>query len=289
MNFKFIKRGVVLATLLASLLAPQVSAAESFVTTKQALPKEISLNGLTTKTIDSKAFVTTEDGVALVRECDSEESNLVGKVFEKSLVKILEKGKEWTKIESGNVVGYVETGKLITGKKAVVQIKKCVEQAYLGVNIYTLTEEQMEAAFVDGETVEEEKIRLAEEEAKRIEAEKEASRKKGEEIVSYAQQFIGNPYVYGGTSLTRGTDCSGFVMGVYRHFGVSLPRTSYQMRKVGRAVQYSDMQPGDIVCYSGHVGIYAGNGKIVNAIDEQRGINLSNAGYKRIITIRRIF
>ena len=78
-------------------------------------------------------------------------------------------------------------------------------------------------------------------------------------------------------------------MGVYRHFGVSLPRTSYSMRRVGTAVSYSDIQPGDIVCYSGHVGIYAGNGKIVNAIDEQRGINLSNATYKKIITIRRIF
>ena len=78
-------------------------------------------------------------------------------------------------------------------------------------------------------------------------------------------------------------------MGVYKHFGVSLPRTSYSMRRVGKAVSYRDIQPGDIVCYSGHVGIYAGNGKIVNAIDERRGINLSNATYKKIITIRRIF
>ena len=246
--------------------------------------------------VSGKSFVTIAEDAALVMESADENSAMAGKVYRDSVVKITERDASWSKIESGNVVGYVKTESLITGKDAVAYAKVILTEAYPETDVLTLTQEEIDGVFSVGETAEEEQARLAAEEAARvaaeqarIEAEKEASRQKGQDIVEYAKQFIGNPYVYGGTSLTRGTDCSGFVMGVYRHFGVSLPRTSYSMRRVGTAVSYSDMQPGDIVCYSGHVGIYAGNGKIVNAIDEQRGINLSNAHYKKIITIRRIF
>ena len=89
--------------------------------------------------------------------------------------------------------------------------------------------------------------------------------------MDFAKQFIGNPYVWGGTSLTNGADCSGFVQSVYAHFGFSLPRTSTAQRGVGRAVSYAEAQPGDIICYNGHVGIYAGNGQIVNAQDPAHG------------------
>ena len=246
--------------------------------------------------VSGKSFVTIAEDAALVMESADENSAMAGKVYRDSVVKITERDASWSKIESGNVVGYVKTESLITGKDAVAYAKVILTEAYPETDVLTLTQEEIDGVFSVGETAEEEQARLAAEEAARvaaeqarIEAEKEASRQKGQDIVEYAKQFIGNPYVYGGTSLTRGTDCSGFVMGVYRHFGVSLPRTSYSMRRVGTAVSYSDIQPGDIVCYSGHVGIYAGNGKIVNAIDEQRGINLSNATYKKIITIRRIF
>ena len=246
--------------------------------------------------VSGKSFVTIAEDAALVMESADENSALIVKVYRDSVVKVTERDASWSKIESGNVVGYVNTESLITGKDAVAHAKVILTEAYPETDVLTLTQEEIDGVFSVGETAEEEQARLAAEEAARvaaeqarIAAEKEASRQKGQDIVEYAKQFIGNPYVYGGTSLTRGTDCSGFVMGVYRHFGVSLPRTSYSMRRVGTAVSYSDMQPGDIVCYSGHVGIYAGNGKIVNAIDEQRGINLSNAHYKKIITIRRIF
>lgn len=80
----------------------------------------------------------------------------------------------------------------------------------------------------------------------------------GQAVVNYASQFVGNPYVYGGSSLTNGTDCSGFVMSVYAQFGISLPHSSSAMRSVGYGVSTSDMQPGDIICYSGHVAIYCG-------------------------------
>ena len=112
----------------------------------------------------------------------------------------------------------------------------------------------------------------------------------GYAVVNYACQFVGNPYVWGGTSLTNGADCSGFIMSVYAHFGVSLPHSSSAMRGVGREVSVSDMQPGDIVCYSGHVAIYMGGGQIVHASSPSTGIKISgNVHYKTILTVRRIF
>ena len=111
----------------------------------------------------------------------------------------------------------------------------------------------------------------------------------GRQIADYAMKFIGNPYVYGGTSLTNGADCSGFVQSVYKHFGISLPRTSGEQGKSGRAVDGLDnARPGDLVWYSGHIGIYIGNGKIVHASNPKNGIITSNATYRTILGIRRI-
>lgn len=111
----------------------------------------------------------------------------------------------------------------------------------------------------------------------------------GSSVVEYASQFLGNPYVWGGTSLTNGADCSGFVLSVYANFGYSLPHSSSAMRSCGYAVDYGNMQPGDIVCYDHHVGIYAGNGLIINALNSSSGITYTNVNYKEILTIRRIF
>ena len=111
---------------------------------------------------------------------------------------------------------------------------------------------------------------------------------KGQQIASYACQFIGNPYVPGGTSLTDGADCSGFVWRVYKDFGYSVPRTSYGCRSAGTEVSYADAQPGDIVCYAGHVGLYIGNGQLVHASTQKTGIKITNATYKQILSVRRI-
>lgn len=112
----------------------------------------------------------------------------------------------------------------------------------------------------------------------------------GQAVVNYAMQFVGNPYVLGGSSLTNGIDCSNFVMRIYEAFGVSLPHNSYQLRTVGYEVSASEIKPGDIICYQGHVSIYAGDGMCVHASNRKDGIKVSPKwNYTHVITIRRIF
>lgn len=158
--------------------------------------------------------------------------------------------------------------------------------------------------YTYAESKEEEKARLEAEEEARKEAAKKKNNKKnnssnktynkptsknGQAVANYAVQFVGNPYKWGGTSLTKGADCSGFVMKVYEAFGIKLPHSSYDLRRVGKKVKASEMQPGDIICYSGHVAIYIGNGKIVHASNKKEGIKISsNYRYKKVLAIRRV-
>lgn len=113
-------------------------------------------------------------------------------------------------------------------------------------------------------------------------------------IVNYAVQFVGNPYVYGGTSLTNGTDCSGFVQSVMKHFGVSLPRTSKDQANAGKGISSAEMRPGDLVFYSGssgtinHVAMYIGNGQVVHASNAKSGIKISTWNYRTPARIRNV-
>lgn len=332
MNLKFIRKRMVAVAFTGVILAPAAQALAAEATSILEMPqqnKEVSFEKLilinaaaeinnntnldATIKIESteeirlnekllgKSFVVIgEEGFLSVNAEADANSAFTGKVYEDSVIKVIERMGEWAKIRSGSVEGFIKAENIISGKAAEAKAKEILTMLYPDINITILDVETIDGSFTVGETIEEEHARLEAEEAARIAKEQAilaeqaaaaeaALVERRQAIVSYAGQFIGNPYVFGGTSLTRGTDCSGFVRGVYAHFGVSLPRTSYSMRSVGYEVSYSDIQPGDIVCYAGHVGIYAGNGQIVNAIDESRGIGMSNAKYTKIITIRRIF
>ena len=109
----------------------------------------------------------------------------------------------------------------------------------------------------------------------------------GAAIAKYALQFVGNPYVFGGTSLTNGADCSGFTMSVHKHFGISIPRSSVAQANGGKPVSIGSVQPGDIIYYGNHVGIYIGNGQIVHASTAKTGIKISSYTYRTPICARR--
>lgn len=222
------------------------------------------------------------DSFLYIRSEPTKQSAWVGKLYPGYAAKIIGPVGEWTKIQSGSVTGYVYSEYIIIGNNAEQKAQEVIAEAQ---------SENPEEAFTYAESREEEEARLAreaEEAAARAAEEAKAAAGAGQAVVDYACQFIGNPYVWGGTSLTNGADCSGFVQSVYAHFGVSLPRTSGEMRSAGRAVSYSEAIPGDIICYDGHVGIYMGDGQIVNAINSRKGIGILPATYTNIITVRRL-
>jgi len=293
-----------------------------------------------------------------VRNTASEEGEIVGKLYDKSVGTFISEENGWYQIQSGNVTGFVKAEYVVTGEDAIALAKE------VGVRIATVTtttlkvreapgmdatvlglvpiEDQLSVLeeldgwvkvsieegegyvshefvtlsteFVEAESKAEEEARLKAEEEARKAAQAAAAKAvskstqsstqsseqpaavasggsgAGSSVANYALQFVGNPYVYGGTSLTNGTDCSGFVMGVYANYGISLPHSSGAQRSAGYDVGgLANAQPGDIVCYSGHVGIYIGNGNIVHASTAATGIKVSNASYRNVLSVRRIF
>ena len=328
MKAKFLRKGLLIAVLSAAILVPvKMSLAADGLVLKSPVSLELNSNSgsaLTSALAEVKkeadatpAFaiksteelqfdvmlsdiaVASTDNFLFVYKEAAESKNWVGKLYNMSEVTILENHEDWLLIKSGSVKGYVRANNILTGRDAIEAIKEAVREIDETADLFTMTREDVFSYFLCGETKQEESVRLAQEETARliaekeaeearIEAEKAAQLEKGKSVISYAKQFLGNPYVYGGTSLTRGTDCSGFVRGVYSHFGIYLPRSSYYQRHVGEKVSYDEMQPGDIVCYRGHVALYAGNGKIVHAANERKGITISDVDYATIISIRRV-
>lgn len=311
MYSKFLKKGIALGVLTSAVLIPndKVLAAEA-KNAEGVSTVNINKGYLANATAEIERYVETElknvyedmaftqveEGSYLfVRTEPSQDSEWVGKLYEADAAKVIGPVGEWTQIESGNVTGYVKTEYILTGESAEEKAKAIVAEKKPEVDVEALDEAKAEElaaeCFSYAESKEEEAARLAEEAAKAEEEAKAAEAEtvgNGQAVVDYAMQFVGNPYVWGGTSLTNGADCSGFVQSVYANFGVSMPRTSSAMRSAGTEVSYSEAVPGDVICYEGHVGIYIGNGQIVNAIDEAHGIGVSSATYTNIITVRRL-
>lgn len=288
MDSKSVKKGLFLVTMTGALLVPTQ-------TTLAKEGKNLHLPEVGIETVlDEKkgeyldmVFADVESFL-YVRSEPTKDSDWVGKLYPEYAAKITGPVGEWTPIESGSVKGYVKTEYILTGNAAASKAEELLREK---------TEETAairtagKAISVDAETAfKYAESKEAEEQRLRAEAKERAKRlkKSGQAVVDYACQFIGNPYVWGGTSLTNGADCSGFVQAVYANFGVKMPRTSAQMRSVGRGVRYDEIIPGDVICYEGHVGIYAGDGKIINALNKRKGIVLSSATYKNIITVRRL-
>ena len=294
------------------------------------------------------------DNYVNIRSEASEDSEVLGKLYNNSAATVQQTVDGWYQITSGTVTGYVKSEYVVVGNEELarsvgrrvatvnedavtlfVRTEPSTDSKKLGMvaglDDLTVTDESVDGwvkvsieegegyvsadyvtlstEFVQAESKEEEAARLAKEEAERKAAEKSSkssssssstsggtstynapSGSDGASVANFASQFVGNPYVAGGTSLTNGADCSGFVMSVYAQFGVSLPHSSGAMRSCGYEVGTDQMQPGDIVCYSGHVAIYVGNNTIVHASTPSSGIKFTSPiDYKPVLSVRRIF
>ena len=295
-----LKKGLFLVTTAGAITAFPATAYASDTATDDVMPQmgiEEVLNNCysSDKEIEVEDYlVPTEKGEYLdmafadvqsflyIRSEPTTDSEWVGKLYPDYAAKILGPVGEWTRIESGSVTGYVCSEYIIVGNSAEQKAQEMVQSSEA---------ENPTDAFTYAESKEEEEARLAREaEEAALRAQEEAAAKggTGQAIVDFACQFIGNPYVWGGTSLTNGADCSGFVQSVFAHFGISLPRTTRDLVSVGTPVSYEEAIPGDIILYSGHVGIYMGNGQIVNAINSAQGIGILPATYTSIVTVRRL-
>ena len=221
-----------------------------------------------------------------VRSEPTKESEYVGKLYPGYAAKITGPVGEWTAVESGDVTGYVKTEYILTGAEAQTYAENLVTEAQqegkeeAEAFTYAVSRKSEEAQMTQ-----EVQGNVQQTETTEVSAQPASN---GQVIVDYACQFIGNPYVWGGTSLTDGADCSGFVQSVFAHFGISLPRTTYDQINAGVEVNYDQAMPGDLICYDGHIGIYIGNGQIVNAQNPEQGIGISPATYTTILSVRRI-
>ena len=199
--------------------------------------------------------VEAESGYINVREEMSTDSDVVGKIRKDAICEVLSIEEEWSEIKSGEIKGYISNEYLLTGVEANEKAECLMEEGKELETAITMMEYRYGKGVTD--------IQM--------------------EICEYARQFVGNPYVWGGTSLTKGADCSGFTLSVYRNYGVSLPHSSKAQANCGERIDLSELQPGDLVFYGGknihHVAMYIGNGQVVHAQSANTGIVVSSMYY----------
>lgn len=296
---------------------------------------EVEMNALTDEEMALKASVLNDYenlGIALVKNylnvrqkpSSGNSSKIIGKMIKNTACEILDEANGWYKIKSGPVTGYVSAEYVVTGEKAIeialqeAKLRAVVSTSGSELNVRkepntsskivekVSSDERYEVleildgwvkiATVTGEgyvSAEYVEVKYALNEAVEFTPPMTSSKRQG--IIEYAQRFVGGKYRFGGTSLTKGIDCSAFVQQIYAKYGISLPRTSKPQSKCGRSISWSQIQPGDLIFYGrsgvsgvGHVAIYIGNGKIVHAASERLGITISNARYTTILAIRNV-
>lgn len=260
-----------------------------------------------------------------VREEPHEGGKLVGKMSNNAACEILGIEGDWYKIKSGEVEGYCHSDYLLVGQLALRRANKVITRdaestsGGLRVREEPNTNSEILTTMAEGErleVLEDEKdgwikVQIDDQEGY-ISAEFAVIKEElttaitmselmyGQgvselrvDLVQYAKQFIGNPYVWGGTSLTNGADCSGFVLSVFKKYGISLPHSSRAQATMGKQVSLGEAKPGDLVFYSSggrinHVAIYIGGGQVVHASNPKTGIRISGATYRTVSTVRRI-
>ncbi len=268
--------------------------------------------------------VANVDNHLNVREQPGTDSKLVGKMSRNNGCEVLSVEGDWAHIQSGDVDGYVHTDYLLMGGQAIIRADKVIAKSAkateggLRVRSEPNTECQILTTMGEGERMEvlnildgwievdldgesayisadyaviEEKLDTAVTMSELLYGDGISSVRI--DMCQYAKEFIGNPYVWGGASLTNGTDCSGFTMQIYKKYGIKLPHSSAAQSKMGTSVNLSQAKAGDLVFYAAggsvnHVALYVGNGQVVHASNPKQGIKISPVGYRTIHSIRRI-
>lgn len=244
-----------------------------------AIAKEVGTHLATVNT--QTLFVRTEPSLDAAK---------LGMVPEAEELLVLDETDDWVQVDVEEGVGWVSKDYVILHSEFVQAESKEEEERRLAKE-----EEERKKARAAARAAQDQKANTesntSQAASEPVQYSVSGDSEMGSAVAQYALQFVGNPYVYGGTSLTNGADCSGFVMSVYSNFGVSLPHSSSSDRSQGYAVEggMANAQPGDLICYSGHVGIYIGNGQIVHASNKNTGITVSNYNYRKVLAVRRIF
>ena len=277
MNYRTIKNTIFVLAMAGAFLFPSLKAdatglsqvvSAGVATTMEHTDDEVVLAAaVAPSVVDGYTLlgvVEAESGYINIREEMSTDSDVVGKIRKDAICEVLSIEEEWSEIESGEIKGYISNEYLLTGVEANEKALSLMEEGKELETAITLTEYRYGKGVTD--------IQM--------------------EICEYARQFVGNPYVWGGTSLTKGADCSGFTLSVYKKYGVSLPHSSKAQANCGERISVSEVQPGDLVFYGGknihHVAMYIGNGQVVHAQSAKTGIRVSSMYYNTPTSAVRI-